>query len=166
MISGRFNSVDDYEKSLAGDGSYYSNHADLFSPDRAVFLDGVMQSRSKGERAYHESLVHPAMFAHPNPERVAIVGGGEGATLREVLKHKSVKDAVMIEIDEQMVSASRQHLPKWSDCSDLVGSAKWCGDDSRSQMYYEDALAFFIDRYYDKDNITDELFDVIVMDAL
>jgi len=125
-----------------------------------------MQSTSKGERAYHESLVHPAMFAHPNPQRVAVIGGGEGATLREVLKHNTVKDAIMIEIDEEMVSVSRQHLPEWSDCSDLVGSAKWCGDDARAQVYYEDALAWFIDRYYDEKNITDELLDVIIMDAL
>jgi spermidine synthase len=110
--------------------------------------------------------VHPALFTHPNPQRVAIIGGGEGATLREVLKHNTIKDAIMIEIDEIMVSVSRQYLPTWSDCSDLVGSASWCGDDDRAQVYYEDALQWFIDRYYDKTNITDELLDVIIMDAL
>jgi len=165
-ISKRFNTLDNYEKSLSADGSYYSENPDLFSPDRIVYLDGIMQSTRKGENAYHESLVHPALFAHPKPERVAIIGGGEGATLREVLKHNTVKDAIMIEIDEIMVSVSRQYLPAWSDCSDLVGSASWCGDDDRSQVYYEDALQWFIDRYYDEKNITDELLDVIIMDAL
>ena len=125
-----------------------------------------MQSTSKGERAYHESLVHPAMLAHPNPNRVAIIGGGEGATLREVLKHNTIKEAIMIEIDKEMVSVSHQHLRDWSDCSDLVGSSKWCGDDPRAKIFYEDALAWFIDRYYDKNNITDDYLDIIIMDAL
>jgi spermidine synthase len=49
---------------------------------------------------YHEALVHPALFSHSNPKRVAIIGGGEGATLREVLKHNTVSEAIMIEIDE------------------------------------------------------------------
>jgi spermidine synthase len=106
------------------------------------------------------------MFAHPNPKRVAIVGGGEGATLREVLKHNTVERAVMIEIDEEMVSISRQYLPEWSDCTDLVGSTSWCGDDPRTQMVYGDALGWLIERFHDKENITEGLFDVIIMDAL
>ena len=148
------------------DGSYYSKNQNLFAPDRSVFLDGILQSRSKEEHAYHESLVHPALFAHPNPTRVAIVGGGEGATLREVLKHNTVKEAIMIEIDEELVFIGRQYLPAWSDCSDLEGSALWCGNDVRAKIYYEDALAWFIDRYHDEANVSDGFLDVIIMDAL
>mmetsp|Transcript_12427 Transcript_12427/g.18221 ORF Transcript_12427/g.18221 Transcript_12427/m.18221 type:complete len:859 (-) Transcript_12427:147-2723(-) len=166
IISARFNTREEYELSLAKDDSYYSQNPDFFSPDRVVLLDGILQSRRKGENAYHESLVHPAMFAHSNPQRVAIVGGGEGATLREVLKHKSVREVVMIEIDQEMVSVSRQYLPEWSDCSDLVGSSDWCGDDKRSTLFYEDAMQWFISRYLDTENIKDELFDVIIMDAI
>ena len=51
---------------------------------------GLMQSSEHDEYVYHESLVHPALAAHPNPKRVFIGGGGEGATLREVLRHPSV----------------------------------------------------------------------------
>ena len=148
------------------DASYYSQNQELFAPERSVFLDGIMQSTSTGERSYHESLVHPALFAHPNPTRVAIVGGGEGATLREVLKHNTVQEAIMIEIDEELVFVSRQHLQAWSDCSDLEGSALWCGNDVRATIYYEDALAWFIDRYHDEANIKDDALDVIIMDAL
>lgn len=114
--------------------------------------------------AYHESLVHPAMFAHPNPRLVAIIGGGEGATLREVLKHKSVEKAFMIEIDEQMVRVSREHLPGWSDCSNLVGSAAWCMDDPRADVRYENALTWFSDNY--ANTASSEKLDVIIMDAL
>jgi spermidine synthase len=55
---------------------------------------------SESEKEYHEALVHPAMFAHPNPKKVAMVGGGEGAMLHEVLKHTTVEKPTMIEIDE------------------------------------------------------------------
>lgn len=137
----------------------------VFQPDRIVMLDGWIQSTLFNEAAYHEALVHPALFAHANPKRVAIIGGGEGATLREVLKHKSVEEAVMIEIDEMMVNVSRQYIPEWSDCSDLVGSVPWCVDDSRAKVYYEDALAWFIDRY-SQDNSSIEPMDVVIMDAL
>jgi len=158
--------VQSYRKSLSNDGSYQSRHPSLFRPDRVVFLDGWMQSSFLDEAAYHEALVHPALFAHENPKRVAIIGGGEGATLREVLKHNTVKEAVMIEIDELMVNVSREFIPEWSDCSDLVGSiTPCCIDDPRAKMYYEDALGWFMDRY-SHERRSNELFDVIFMDAL
>mmetsp|Transcript_39161 Transcript_39161/g.91235 ORF Transcript_39161/g.91235 Transcript_39161/m.91235 type:complete len:372 (-) Transcript_39161:99-1214(-) len=87
------------------------------------------------------------MFTHGAPKRVAIIGGGEGATLREVLKHQSVDYVAMIEIDEIMVNASKEHLPSWSDCSDLIGSSESCMDDPRADVYYEDAMRWFIDRF-------------------
>lgn len=138
-------------------------------PDRMIFLDGWTQSALFTEHVYHEALVHPALFAHVNPKRVAIVGGGEGATLREVLKHNTVKEAIMVEIDEKMVNVSREYIPEWSDCRDIEGSASWCGDDPRASMYYEDAFAWFIDRYAstsEKSEKSSKQIDVIIMDAL
>lgn len=160
--------VDAYEKSLSNDGSYESQHPELFKPDRIVFLDGVLQSCRSGDAAYHESLVHPGMFTHDNPKRVAIIGGGEGATLREVLKHNTVEKVVMIEIDEMMVNASREFLPDWSDCSNLVGSRPSCFDDPRAEIYYDDAFKWFIDRFADDGELKgkEDVFDVIIMDAL
>ena len=161
--------MDDYQQSQIKDGSYESLHPELFAPDRIVFLDGVLQSRLSGDAPYHEALVHPSMFAHRNPKRVAIIGGVEGATLREVLKHKTVETVVMIEIDKKMVNLSREYLPFWSDCSMLASSAASCFDDSRVEMYYEDAFKWFIDCYAAGGVGTDNLekpFDVITMDAL
>ena len=131
-------------------------------------MDGTIQSRSKGDEAYHEGLIHPAMFTHPNPKRVAIIGGGEGASLREVLKHNTLEKVVMIEIDEIMVNVSREFLPTWNTCKDVQGSADSCFEDPRAEIYYEDALAWFIDRYHDKEGDIDdkEKFDIIIMDAL
>ena len=134
-------------------GSSSKGHQSV-GPDRALFIDGVLQSSLYGEAAYHESLVHPAMLMHPNPKRVAIIGGGEGATLREVLKHKSVDEAVMIEIDEELTNVSRIYLPEWSDCSDISSSlgVSSCFDDPRASLYFEDAFSFFLNEFGDEDD--------------
>ena len=65
---------DDVESSR----SYESAHREMYRPDKILYLDGVHQSTLRGDAAYHEALVHPSMLAHPNPRRVAIIGGGEG----------------------------------------------------------------------------------------
>lgn len=153
-----------YQRSLSKNGSYESRNPSLFRPDRIVMLDGWIQSSLVEEAAYHEALVHPAMFAHPDPKRVAIIGGGEAATLREVLKHKSVQDAIMIEIDEMIVKASRKHLPEWSNCTEF--GTDWCVEDPRAEMYYEDALAWFLHRYPHGKNASAKPMDIIIMDAL
>jgi spermidine synthase len=105
------------------------------------------------------------MFAHRDPGRVAIIGGGEGATLREVLKHNTVNEVLMIEIDETMMNVSREYLKEWSDCSDLMGSSEWCGDDSRARLVYVDALEWFTG-HYGNNSTSDPPIDVIIMDAL
>jgi spermidine synthase len=156
----------DYRQAQSSDGSYQSKHLELFQPDRIVFLDGVLQSRMSGDAAYHESLVHPSMFAHSNPKRVAIIGGGEGATLREVLKHKTVEKVMMIEIDEMMVEISRKHLPSWSDCSNIKGSAPSCFDDTRVDTHYIDAFQWFTNNFSSRSVSQEEPFDIIIMDAL
>jgi spermidine synthase len=161
-----YRSLELYKKSLSGDGSYESRNPLLFQPDRILMLDGTIQSNRNDEAAYHEALVHPALFTHAKPKRVAIIGGGEAATLREVLKHNTIKEAVMIEIDEMIVNVSREHLPEWSDCSDLTGSASWCVEDPRATMYYEDALAWFMNRYGGGRKSYKDTMDVVIMDAL
>eukprot|EP00980_Cylindrotheca_fusiformis_P005244 scaffold1120_cov127-Cylindrotheca_fusiformis.AAC.6 len=166
VIRPKFQTLEAYEKSMLNDGSYESEHPRLFEPDRIVFLDGILQSRRSGDAAYHESLVHPGMIAHPNPKRVAIIGGGEGATLREVLKHKTLETVVMVEIDKQMVDLSMKHLPFWSDCSAITGNVSNCFDDPRVDAYYEDAFKWFIDRFSGDGIVEEERFDVIIMDAL
>jgi len=160
-----------YEKSITDDGSYESLNREFYSPDKMLFLDGVQQSSLQGEASYHEALVHPAMLAHINPKRVAIIGGGEGATLREVLKHKTVEQVVMVDIDEELVEMCREHLPEWSDCSNIEGSdADSCFDDSRASVHFEDAFAYFIDRFGGATDSSGgneaDKFDVIIMDAL
>lgn len=114
-----------------------------------LVLDGKIQSSEHDEFIYHEALVHPAMISHPEPRTVFIAGGGEGATLREVLTHKTVKRVVMIDIDRQVVDICRRHLP-------LMHRNSF--DDPRVEIYYEDA------RKHLQDN--GEKFDVIIIDLV
>lgn len=85
--------------------------ADLEDFGRCLILDGYIQSSEADEFIYHESLVHPAMILHPFPRKVLIVGGGEGAALREVLKHNTVEEIIMVDIDRDVIELSREYLP-------------------------------------------------------
>ncbi len=112
-----------------------------------LVLDGKIQSSETDEFIYHEALVHPAMITHPNPVSVFIAGGGEGATLREVLSHNTVKRAVMVDIDEEVIALCRQYLPGFS------GGAF---EDPRTELYHVDAR-----EYLEK---TEDRFDIIIID--
>jgi spermidine synthase len=114
-----------------------------------LVLDGKIQSSEADEFIYHEALVHPAMLTHPHPERVFIAGGGEGATLREVLAHKTVKRAVMVDIDEEVISLCRRFLPSWH---------QQAFDDSRTELHFADARKY-LQESRDK-------FDVIIIDLV
>lgn len=81
---------------------------------KMLILDGDTQSSQADERIYHEALVHPAMAGAPDRSEVLILGGGEGATLREVLRHPAVRRATMVDIDGEVVELSKQYLPEWS----------------------------------------------------
>ena len=70
---------------------------------KVLFLDRKIQSAQVDEYVYHESLVHPAMMTHPKPQRILVLGGGEGATLREVYRHSTVESITMVDIDEELV---------------------------------------------------------------
>ncbi|MFO7774115.1 MAG: polyamine aminopropyltransferase [Dehalococcoidia bacterium] len=114
-----------------------------------LILDGKIQSSEADEFVYHEALVHPAMLTHPHPETVFIAGGGEGATLREVLTHKTVKKAVMVDIDKEVVNICRRFLPSWHQNA---------FDDPRTEVHFADA------RKYLEESGTH--FDVIIIDLV
>lgn len=80
---------------------------------KMLIIGGRTQSAEADEAIYHETLVHPALVAHPDPRSVLIIGGGEGATLREVLRYRSVQRAVMVDIDGELVQICQKHLPEW-----------------------------------------------------
>ncbi len=117
---------------------------------RMLLLDGKIQSTVRDEYFYHEALVHPAMLALRDPKDILIIGGGEGGTLREVLRHPSVKRAVMVDIDECVVEASRKHMPE------LSGGAF---DDPRTELVIGDGRRY-VEEVKEKGG-----FDVIFMDV-
>jgi len=76
-----------------------------------LVLDGMVMTTEKDEFVYHEMVAHPALFTHPNPDNVLIVGGGDGGVVREVLKHPNVKKAVLVDIDGKVIEYSKKYLP-------------------------------------------------------
>jgi spermidine synthase len=115
---------------------------------RTLMLDGRLQSAELDEFVYHEALVHPALVAHPDPRRVLILGGGEGATLREVLRHPLVSRAVMVDIDGELVEVCRRWLPSFHHGA---------FDDPRATLVFTDGRAWLADQ-------PDGSFEVIILD--
>ncbi len=114
---------------------------------KCLVLDGRIQSSAADEFVYHETLVHPAMILHPRPETALVIGGGEGATLREILRYPSIRKAVMVDIDEAVVDACRQHLPEMH---------RNAFADPRTELRHEDARGYL--------ETTRERFDVAIVD--
>jgi spermidine synthase len=114
-----------------------------------LFLDNEIQSSSSDEDIYHECLVHPVMASVPSKcrDRVLVVGGGEGATVREVLKWSDVKAVDWVDIDGEVVAACREHL-KWGQDAAYT--------DPRVTYYDEDIHSFLQN--------TDTKYDVIIID--
>lgn len=101
---------------------------------KMLFLDGKIQSAQVDERIFHETLVHPALLTHPRPKKVLILGGGEGATLREVLRHACVEQATMVDLDRELVEISRRYLPEWSSGAFLSSRVKLLFREARSYV--------------------------------
>ncbi|NES68156.1 MAG: polyamine aminopropyltransferase [Okeania sp. SIO2D1] len=114
---------------------------------KALVLDGKWQSSTGDEFLYHEPLVHPAMIFHGSPRKVLVLGGGEGATIREVLRWQTVEQVAMIDIDQEVVEACRQHLPE------MHANAF---DDPRLKLVIVDALEFL--------ETSGEIWDVVISD--
>lgn len=119
----------------------------LGSYGKALVLDGKIQSTEADEFIYHEVLVHPSLISFNSPQKVLIAGGGEGATIREVLRYPSIESVYMVDIDREVVEACTAHLPEWH---------RGCFDDRRVRVFYDDARRFIAG--------LDELFDVIILD--
>lgn len=115
--------------------------------DRVLLLDGVIQTTVRDEFVYHEMIAHVPLNTHPHPRRVAVIGGGDGGSIREIIKHDSVEKAVLVEIDEQVINASRRHLPEIS--SGL--------DDDRVEVLITDGIAHI--------EASKNTYDVIIIDS-
>ena len=115
---------------------------------RSLVLDDKTKSTALDEFVYHEALVHPAMISHPGPRTVFIAGGGEGATAREVLAHRSVERVVMVDIDREVVELCKRHLP---------GHHRGSFEDPRLELIHEDAQRYL--------ETSEGRFDIAVIDV-
>lgn len=114
----------------------------------ACYMDNSIQSCTVDERFYHESLVHPVMLSTPNPKRVCIIGGGEGATAREVFKFSGVEHVDMYEWDRDVVRLFKVKYPQW---------AQGVWDDARLHLHYDDIFTAILTPPSTK-------YDVIIID--
>lgn len=115
---------------------------------RLMVLDGCYMVTDRDNFLYHEMLTHPALFAHPAPQRVLIIGGGDCGTLREVLRHPDVETVWQVEIDERVTRLAEQYFPALCEAN----------DDPRARLLFEDGVAWI--RACPPDDL-----DVIIVDS-
>lgn len=111
-------------------------------------LDGLVMVTDRDNFIYHEMMSHPALFAHPCPRRVLIIGGGDCGTLREVLKHPTVEVAEQVELDERVTRVAEKFFPE------LCVS----NNDARAHLLFEDGIKWVADARAAS-------YDVIIVDS-
>jgi spermidine synthase len=114
---------------------------------KVLLLDGLVMTTEKDEVFYHEMITHIPMLSHPEPKDVLVIGGGDGGTIREVLRHPSVKRAVLCEIDGEVIEVCKKYLPQLA--SKL--------DDPRVDIQVRDGIEYIA-------NSKNE-FDIILIDS-
>lgn len=147
--------TDNVKFSIQVDKQVYSSQSefqriDIFESKefgRFLTLDGYMMLTEKDEFIYHEMMVHVPMSVHPAVRKVLVIGGGDGGTVRELARYQGIDHIDLVEIDEEVVSACREHLRQTA-----------CGfDDERVHIYYDDGLKF-VRKYADE-------YDLILVDS-
>lgn len=113
-----------------------------------LMLDGCTMVSSRENFLYHEMMTHPALFTHPNPKTVVIIGGGDCGTLREVLRHPGVEKAYQIDIDEVVTQMSEKYFPELCESN----------DDPRADIQFDDGIKFMADA-------ADDSIDIIIVDS-
>lgn len=115
---------------------------------RLMVLDGCIMLTSRDNFIYHEMMSHPALFAHPAPKRVLIIGGGDCGTLREVLKHPEVEVAQQVDIDERVTRVSEQYFPELCESN----------HDPRAELAFTDGIEWIR-------NAEAGSYDIIIVDS-
>ncbi|NZA26852.1 polyamine aminopropyltransferase [Luteimonas sp. SJ-92] len=100
-----------------------------------MLIDGAVMLTARDNFLYHEMMAHPALFTHPDPKQVAIIGGGDCGTLREVLRHRGVDRAVQCDIDEQVTRMAEKYFPELCESN----------GDPRAELLFDDGVAYMRD---------------------
>jgi spermidine synthase len=121
---------------------------DTYQFGRMLTCDGAIMCAEKDEHAYHEMICHVPVFAHANPKRVLVIGGGDGGTVREIVRHEQIAQITLVEIDPLVVEASRKHLPTLSSAL----------DHPKLTLKIDDGIKYVA-------NAADGAFDIILIDS-
>lgn len=89
---------------------------------RMMILDNCIMITDRDEHIYHEMISHVPLCAHPDPKKVLVIGGGDGGTIREIVRHPSVEQADLVEIDKMVVDKSKEYFPQIA--CELEGNSK------------------------------------------
>lgn len=114
---------------------------------KMLLLDGMVMTTEKDEFVYHEMITQVALNSHPQPQKVVIIGGGDGGALREVVEHPRVENGILVEIDDRVIQASRDFFP------DLCTSF----DHPKAQVIVNDGIKFIKDHEGE--------FDIVIVDS-
>ncbi|XRO75596.1 spermidine synthase [Methanocaldococcus sp. 28A] len=120
---------------------------DTYDFGKVLILDNTFQTTERDEFIYHELIAHIPLFTHPNPKNVLVIGGGDGGTVREVVKHKSVETVDFVELDRKVIEACKKHMPKLS-CEI---------DNEKVNLIITDGIRYVAE--------TDKKYDVIIVDC-
>lgn len=115
---------------------------------RMLLNDGLVMITERDEFVYHDMIAHVPLFTHPNPKKVLVIGGGDGGTAREVLRHPSVERCDMVEIDGLVVEASREFIPQ---------TAVGMSDSPRFQLFIADGVKYVKE--------TKVKYDLVIVDS-
>ncbi len=113
-----------------------------------MVIDGFVMLTERDNFIYHEMLTHPALFSHPKPDNILIIGGGDCGTLREVTKHDRVKKITQVEIDKRVTDLSYKYFPKLCEKN----------NDTRVELIFNDAIKWV-------KNAEDNFLDLIIVDS-
>ncbi len=115
---------------------------------RLMAIDGCIMLTERDHFIYHEMLAHPALWTHPAPEEVVIVGGGDGGTLTETLKHSGIREVIQVEIDRAVSELGARYFPEFAPAQ----------NDPRAQLIFEDAIRWI-------ERAPDRSIDVLLIDS-
>lgn len=125
---------------------------------KMLVLDGIVQTTIKDEFVYHEMIAHIPLFTHPNPKKVLVVGGGDGGSIREILRHPSVEKAILCDIDKDVVKECKKHLPEISHALDNPRCEVLIGDGIKYVMEHKNEFDVIIVDSTDPFSIAEGLF--------
>lgn len=156
------------DKILHHEKSLYQDVLVFKSTDygNVLVLDNVIQCTERDEFSYQEMITHLAMNSHPEPKKVLVIGGGDGGVLREVVKHESVEEAILCDIDEAVIRVSKQYLPEMSASYQHPKVTTHIGDGFKFLADYKNTFDVIITDSSDPDGPAESLFQLPYFELL